>query len=163
MTVGERFHSDLLEHFVGRLQGIWVWRSTQSILGVLDLDLDRFSLVVKNNRRIYEIYGMAIRITGNDVRAVRGALGLNVGQFASVLGVHPSSVHRWEGAREMTVAVDGVAATVLAALRAHLDDQAERSREVRELGAKVIDVLVVAGALAALGVLIHYLTSAGRR
>jgi hypothetical protein len=38
-------------------------------------------------------------MTGADVRRLRADLALTAKQFSEILGVHPSTVHRWEVAR----------------------------------------------------------------
>ncbi len=101
---------------------------------------------------------MAIRIQGRQVRALRGALGLEAAQFAGVLGVHPSTVHRWEAAEMGFVPVDGVAANVLVALASKLDGDRKAKAQAEAVGEKVAQALVLGGALVALVALVEWLT-----
>src|SRR5689334_15879221 len=96
-------------------------------------------------------------ILGHEVRAIREALGLPVVQFATVLGVHPSSVHRWEGAGAQAVPIEGVALTVISALRQRVL-QGRRADRVRaaKTGQQVSDQLALGGVLLALTVLLAF-------
>jgi transcriptional regulator with XRE-family HTH domain len=99
---------------------------------------------------------VAAAITGQEVRAIREALGLPVMQFATILGVHPSSVHRWESGGNQAVPIEGVALTVLSALRQRV--LASRAQRVRAAaaGLKVSDELATGGVLLALALLILF-------
>lgn len=52
---------------------------------------------------------------GQRIREIRRALGLSGIQFAQVLGVHPTSISRWENSKA-DVVVDGVIGALLLAL-----------------------------------------------
>jgi len=100
---------------------------------------------------------MRSAILGQDVRAIREALGLPVLQFATVLGVHPSSVHRWESSGNQPVPIEGVAWTVLSALRQRVlaVKKPERARAAAA-GQKVSNELATGGVLLALAVLLLF-------
>lgn len=102
---------------------------------------------------------MAIKIPGEEISDIRSSFGLSATQFAQVLGVHPSTVHRWESAGPQSVPVDGVAANLLIALRQRplLSD-----REGAQVGDRIAQALIVGGALVALAALIEWLTKSGR-
>lgn len=93
-------------------------------------------------------------MSGSEIRSIRERLGLSVTQFAAVLGVHASTVHRWEAAGDELVDVDGVAANVLIALRQRVADEAEGS--AKEAGRAVVEALLIGGALVALAALLAY-------
>ena len=95
-----------------------------------------------------------MRMTGSEIRQTRVALGLSASRFATVLGVHPSTVHRWESAGQAAVTVEGIPLSVLLALQhrvAHTPHQ-----EASDLGKRVAEALLVGGALAGLVLLIGF-------
>ena len=99
-------------------------------------------------------------ITGSDVRHVREALRLPVTQFATVLGVHASSVHRWEAAGASRIPIEGVPLTVLTALRGRVLAEASEKRKAAAKGAEVSNALATGGVLVALAILLMF--AAGR-
>ena len=101
---------------------------------------------------------MALSISGEEVVRIRQALGLSVSHFATILGVHPSTVHRWENAGNHQIPVDGVAANVLVACRQRVIAQKMRKKDSMEIGTTVAQALLLGGALVALGLLIQHLT-----
>ncbi len=107
---------------------------------------------------------MKIQLHGERVRSIRKALNLSVPQFATVVAVHPGTVHRWESAAG-PVSIDGVAAGVLSALdqRVAGDAKADSDFQPDEVGRKVVRALVLGGALVALGLLIEELVGDGDR
>jgi len=101
---------------------------------------------------------MAVQIRGLEIAAIRGALGLSAAQFAQVLGVHPSSVHRWEAVGKESVTVDGVAANLLVALAQDI----KKRRDAAKVGEAIGQALMIGGTLIALGVLVNWLTDGKR-
>lgn len=97
---------------------------------------------------------MAVQIKGMEIAAIRGALGLSAAQFAQVLGVHPSSVHRWEASGGQAVSVDGVAANLLVALALDVKNR----RDAAKVGDAIGQALMIGGTLIALGILVNWLT-----
>ena len=55
-------------------------------------------------------------ISARTIRAVRKKLDLNSFAFAAIMGVHTSTVYRWEKSRSATVSVDMLQAEVLTRL-----------------------------------------------
>ena len=100
------------------------------------------------------------KIPGADVREIRTALRLTVSQFAAVLGVHPSSVHRWEAADTGSAEIEGIAWTVLTALRKRVLAERSGRRAAAKQGELITNELALGGALAALLVLLLF--AAGR-
>jgi hypothetical protein len=96
---------------------------------------------------------------GQDVRTIREALGLTVPKLSTVLGVHPSTIHRWEASGPYPVAIEGVPWNVLAALRQRVIVGQTDPNLVRSKGQEVSDQLVVGGALLALAVLIMFVAN----
>jgi len=45
-------------------------------------------------------------MTGTQVRELRAALSLDPTHFAQLLGVHPSTLYRWEAAGDVSVRVE---------------------------------------------------------
>lgn len=104
---------------------------------------------------------MQTTILGRDVRAIRERLGLPVTQFATVLGVHPSSVHRWEGSGAKAVPIEGVAWTVLSALRQRVLAEGTSRKAAAAKGREVSNELATGGALLALALLLIF--AAGKK
>lgn len=106
---------------------------------------------------------MKIKLSGTRVQQIRIALGMAVPQFASVLAVHPGTVHRWEAAGPLLVSIDGVAAGVIAALDQRISaSPSPPDASLNELGRQVVQALVVSGGLVALGLLIAELVGDAR-
>lgn len=103
---------------------------------------------------------MKVNLRGSRVREIRESLGMSVPQFASVVAVHPGTVHRWESAGDLPVAIDGVAAGLLAALDQRL--QKGQHFQANQVGDAVVRALMVGGALVALGLLISELVGKER-
>lgn len=95
-------------------------------------------------------------LPGRDVRAIREALNLPVAHFATVLGVHPSSVHRWEAAGERPVPIEGVAWSVLTALRRRVTNDAAGRKAAAKKGDEISTALITGGVLIALGLLVAF-------
>lgn len=87
---------------------------------------------------------------------MRSALGLTVLQFSTVLGVHPSSIHRWESAGDDAVPVEGVSWTVLSALRQRVLASEAGPRAAADVGQNVSNKLATGGVLLALAVLLLF-------
>ena len=101
----------------------------------------------------------ATTITGEEVRTIRTALGLSVADFATVLSVHPSSVHRWEAARQSSAPIEGVARPLLTALGPRVFANEQAKRDAAEAGKQVAAALITAGLLGALIALLVFATS----
>jgi len=100
------------------------------------------------------------QLLGKDVAAIRRALCLTTGQLATVLGVHASSVHRWEAAGASRIPIEGVPLTVLTALRSRVLAETGARRRVAAKGEEVSNALATGGVLVALALLLMF--AAGR-
>ncbi len=98
---------------------------------------------------------MKFHITGDHIADIRTMIGLTADQFASVLAVHPGTVRRWEGAGPELVAVDGVAAEVLARLAR--EAQGVDPETMEQVGERVANALLMGSAVAGLFVLLKWL------
>jgi transcriptional regulator with XRE-family HTH domain len=108
---------------------------------------------------------MKVKITGHRVRQIREALGMTVPQLATVMAVHAGTLHRWEASGPEPIAIDGVAANILAALNQKVPPSPTQAASFNpdEVGQQVIQALLVGGALLALGHLISELVGKGKR
>lgn len=91
-------------------------------------------------------------MTGSAVKALRTRLGLEPFAFAAVLGVHVSSVYRWETAESPHI--DPLQREILLGLAERKISKAEGA----DLGKAVRDALVAGGNLRGLAVLLNYIT-----
>jgi transcriptional regulator with XRE-family HTH domain len=92
---------------------------------------------------------------GQEIRRLREALGLEAFAFATSLGVHPSTLYRWEQAKGQ-VKMDPLQSQILERLAATLaKDQAKRAKEA---GEAILAGLLAGGALLGLAALLDYLT-----
>lgn len=91
---------------------------------------------------------MTCKISGSRIRAIRSALGLTAAQLAGVLGVHPVTVHRWEGAN--TAKVDGLAGIAIASLDHLIDTGGASKFDAAKIGAEIAFCQASRGNLVAL-------------
>jgi transcriptional regulator with XRE-family HTH domain len=94
-------------------------------------------------------------MTGREVIKLRESLGWGGTQLATLLGVHPSTVYRWEDAGKDEIAVEPLQSSLLSILRT------EANRGVRHrdsLAAKIVDAIGTGGTPLALHRLLdaHY-------
>lgn len=89
------------------------------------------------------------------IRETREAFELSSSHFAAVLGVHPTTVSRWENA-QVPVEVEGMAWTVLTALRRRLVEDKRARLAAQKAGQEISSALVFGGVLLALGVLVAF-------
>ena len=87
-------------------------------------------------------------MTGSDVTSLRSSLGLKPNAFAAILGVHPSSLYRWESACGEEVLVDPLQVHLLVSL--HDVVKKRSSGAQKELGQQLFRALILKGALFAL-------------
>jgi transcriptional regulator with XRE-family HTH domain len=99
---------------------------------------------------------MTHALTPHMIRETRQAFGLSSAQFAAALGVHPTTVSRWETSPKATVAVEGTAWTVLTGLRRRLQEDAKARAEAQKQGEQIAAALLYAGALVALAALVAF-------
>jgi transcriptional regulator with XRE-family HTH domain len=96
-------------------------------------------------------------LTGRHVRRLREALGLDQFAFAAVLGVHVSTVYRWETLPR--VSVDPLQAEILKQLQLRL---AQR-RRLDDAGQAVVQGLIAGGMLLGLAALLKFLSDSKPR
>ena len=88
-------------------------------------------------------------MTGNRVRQLREDLGMTPGQFASLIGVHPSTLYRWEAAHEGQLRMDPMQLQLMTLLEREVAKR--KSAEARsELGSAIVTALLVGGGMFAL-------------
>lgn len=87
-------------------------------------------------------------MTGDDVRRIRVSLGLEPARFAQLLGVHPSTLYRWEQAEASTVRVEPLQLQLLTALDQRVSVRSPQ--ETTDLGEAIVTGLLVGGSLFAL-------------
>ncbi|WAS91921.1 helix-turn-helix domain-containing protein [Nannocystis punicea] len=87
--------------------------------------------------------------TGNAIRELREKLGMTPEQFAGLLGVHPSSLYRWEAKHDDVVRLDPMQLRILTALRDELNRK-QHPREQAEWGQVLLTALLIGGGLFAL-------------
>jgi DNA-binding XRE family transcriptional regulator len=93
-------------------------------------------------------------MTGSDVKQVREAMGLDPFAFAETIGVHVSSVYRWEAAKEPSI--DRLQEQIIIWLSKYV----KRKDEMSDLGASVRGALLGGeGTLGALHKVLHYLVA----
>ena len=90
-------------------------------------------------------------MTGDDVVKIRAGLGWNGSQFASLLGVHASTVYRWEEVKGAELKIEPLQRQLLSVLRGELKRRGAGSARLAE---QMHDALAVGGSLRALYVLL---------
>jgi len=98
---------------------------------------------------------MATMLRPAEIRRTREALRLSSSQFASVLGVHPTTISRWENAHG-PVPVEGMAYNVLSALGNRIGAGGRAQAQAERAGQEVSDALVVGGVILALALLVSF-------
>lgn len=82
---------------------------------------------------------------GNDVQSLRSALGLDPTHFAQLLGIHPSTLYRWEAAKDTEIRVEPFQQQILAVLQRRVG--LAPKGEVEDLGDVILKGLLVGGAM----------------
>ena len=98
---------------------------------------------------------MASALSSGQIKQTREALGLSSSQFASVLGVHPTTVSRWENAKGPVI-VEGMAYTVLSALQKRLAGNRRAKVAASRAGEEISSALVFGGVVIALALLVAF-------
>jgi transcriptional regulator with XRE-family HTH domain len=78
-----------------------------------------------------------MKFTGDQVRAIRDALGLTGTEFATILGVHQSTIYRWEGA-SAAVPVEQLQAQLLSVLQVAINDGRDMPMFAEKLRAAMV-------------------------
>ncbi len=87
-------------------------------------------------------------MTGNEIRSLRTSLGLSAQRFAELIGVHFTSVYRWESTGPKKVNLE----PLQAALIYRLQEKAETAPEAT--GEQLLQGLLVGGTLLGLAYLL---------
>lgn len=90
-------------------------------------------------------------MTGSAIKNIREGLGLNAHAFAEIIGVHVSTLYRWEAQAEREARMELLQARILEALARQLK---AKKIEQEKLGEDLKKALMVGGALAALYILL---------
>jgi transcriptional regulator with XRE-family HTH domain len=87
-----------------------------------------------------------LMITGSQIRAIRGDVGMEPAQFAQLLGIHSSTLYRWENAGEQPVRVEPLQLQLLTVLQQQI---AKRStaEDRAELSNSILTGLLIGGGL----------------
>lgn len=94
-------------------------------------------------------------MTGSEVRRLREGLGLDVFAFAKTLGVHGSTLYRWEQTKG-PLKIDPLQGEILDKLAQRARDQGPDQKKA--LGDAIVKGLIVGGALLGLVALLKFLT-----
>lgn len=94
-------------------------------------------------------------MTGAEVRALRTRLGLTARQLSELLGVHPSTVHRWEMARnnERSLKIEPLQLRLVMVLSQEYDKRTDEDRAA--LSSTLGHELAVGGGLRAIYALLR--------
>lgn len=95
-------------------------------------------------------------MVGSTIRSLRESLGHEPYVFAKVLGVHVSTLYRWEQT-DSEVRMGPLQANILEQLQQLLAKK--RAKETKELGQAVLKAFLVGGTLAGLACLLFQITS----
>ena len=90
-------------------------------------------------------------MTGADVSKLREGLEWSAAQFATLLGVSPSTVYRWEEHAEERLKIEPLQLQLLVVLRTELQRGRRTARELRD---RLEGALALGGSLRALHVLL---------
>lgn len=102
------------------------------------------------------------RFQPNELRALRVALGVTGSQLAAALGVHATTVSRWENAGGPVV-IEGAAALVLSGALHRVRTSRGSPREAADCGRRIAQALLRAGTIPALAALVGFAAGDGRR
>jgi transcriptional regulator with XRE-family HTH domain len=92
-------------------------------------------------------------MTGSQLRRLRESLGMNAFAFAEVLGVHVSSLYRWEASQNQQLRMDPLQAQIVEQLGARLRQQSAQQR--KDTGEQIVKALLAGGALVALAFMLN--------
>jgi hypothetical protein len=98
-------------------------------------------------------------MTGPEIKAVRTTLGHDPYVFAKILGVHLSTLYRWERSRG-EAHIDPLQAEILDRLRSNL--AARETPDQRKLGEDVLKAVLVGGSLVGLTYLLNEIVKTDR-
>jgi len=87
-------------------------------------------------------------MTGNEIRTLRTSLGLSAQRLAELIGVHFTSIYRWESAGDRKVNLEPLQAALLYRL------QERAAKAPRDVGERLLQGLLVGGTLLGLAYLL---------
>ncbi len=99
---------------------------------------------------------MSHTLAPHSIRTTREAFGLSSAQFAGALGVHPTTVSRWETSRIPAVAVEGTAWTILSSVSRRIEQDAHARSLAHAQGQRIAEALLIAGSVVALALLVDF-------
>jgi hypothetical protein len=99
-------------------------------------------------------------MTGPEIKAVRTTLGHDPYVFAKILGVHLSTLYRWERSSG-EAHIDPLQAEILDRLRTNL--AAREMTDQRKLGDDVLKAVLIGGTLTGLTVLLNQIVNSDIR
>jgi len=85
-------------------------------------------------------------ITGNQIRAIRGDLKMDPAQFAQLLGIHSSTLYRWENAGDQPVRVEPLQLQLLTVLQQQIAKRTT-AEDRAELSNAILTGLLIGGGL----------------
>lgn len=85
-------------------------------------------------------------MAGKAIRKLRTDLGMTPADFAALLGVHPSSIYRWENADAEEVHIEPLQFRLLTVLQQEVNKR-KTAQAQAELGKAIVGALIVGGAL----------------
>lgn len=94
-------------------------------------------------------------MTGQEVQELRTALGMSLGQFSQLLGVHYVTALRWEQAGQAQLRLDPLYLSFLMRIRQGLERR--KQQEQQEWAESILRGLLLGGTLAGLAVLLSEL------
>jgi transcriptional regulator with XRE-family HTH domain len=95
-------------------------------------------------------------VTGRDVFRLRADLGWTGAQFASLFGVHPSTVYRWEDRETNDLKTEPLQLQLLTVLRGEIKRRNNNENSLKKFSERMEDALALGGSLRALHVLLSF-------
>ncbi len=84
-------------------------------------------------------------MNGAQVRELRQSLKMEPTHFAQLVGVHPSTLYRWEAAGEMAIRVEPFQQQIMAVLKQQTGSPQSKASE--GIGDAIVKALLVGGAM----------------
>lgn len=97
-------------------------------------------------------------MTGNEVRSLRTQVGLSPQHLANLLGVHLTTVYRWEGLGPQELRLEPLQHSLLLQMQRRLQQQPPK-----DFGQQLLEGLLVGGTLVGLAYLLADLTEPSKR
>lgn len=97
-------------------------------------------------------------MTGSEIRNLRTTLGLSPNHLAELLGVHLTTVYRWEKANDLQVRLEPLQHRLLMEMQTRV-----QRRQPKDFGQQLIEGLLLGGTLLGLACLLEELTESKPR